>query len=154
LSFPVSKCDFFFTRTAWLLSARVPVICAVFCAESLQLCPAVYFLLECNCFTMSCPFLLCRVNQLHGYIYALPPAFPSHLTTPIPPTEVITEQLAELPVLYSGSPPAFDFTHCCCCCSVTYVVSEPLRPYGLQHARPPCLSLSPGVFSNACPLSW
>ena len=42
MSFPVSECDFLFTRIAWLRSARVPVICAVFCAESLQLCPAVY----------------------------------------------------------------------------------------------------------------
>ena len=25
---------------------------------------------------------------------------------------------------------------------------------GLKHARPPCPSLSPGVFSNLCPLSW
>ena len=30
------------------------------------------------------------------------------------------------------------------------VVSHPLRPHGLHHARPPC----PGVYSNSCPLSW
>ena len=29
-----------------------------------------------------------------------------------------------------------------------------LWPNGLQHARPPCLSLSHGVCSNSCPLSW
>ena len=28
-----------------------------------------------------------------------------------------------------------------------------LRPHGLQHARPPCLSLSPRVHPNPCPLS-
>ena len=28
-----------------------------------------------------------------------------------------------------------------------------LRPHGLQHARPPCPSPSPGVYSNSCPLS-
>ena len=28
-----------------------------------------------------------------------------------------------------------------------------LRPHGLQHARLPCSSLSPGVCSNSCPLS-
>ena len=28
-----------------------------------------------------------------------------------------------------------------------------LQPHGLQHARPPCLSLTPGVYSNSCPLS-
>ena len=28
-----------------------------------------------------------------------------------------------------------------------------LQPHGLQHARLPCPSLSPGVYSNSCPLS-
>ena len=31
------------------------------------------------------------------------------------------------------------------------VVSDSLRPYGLQHARPPCPSPTPGVHSNSCP---
>ena len=34
------------------------------------------------------------------------------------------------------------------------VMSSSLRPYGLQHIRLPCLSLSPGVWSNSCPLSY
>ena len=34
------------------------------------------------------------------------------------------------------------------------VVSNSLRPYGLQQARPPCPSPTPGVYSNSCPLSW
>ena len=34
------------------------------------------------------------------------------------------------------------------------VVSDSLPPYGLQHARLPCLSLFPRVCSNSCPLSW
>ena len=34
------------------------------------------------------------------------------------------------------------------------VVSHCLRPYGLQHARPPCPSPTPRVYSNSCPLSW
>ena len=34
------------------------------------------------------------------------------------------------------------------------VVSDSLWPYGLQHARFPCPSPSPGVCSNSCPLSW
>ena len=29
-----------------------------------------------------------------------------------------------------------------------------VRPHGLQHARPPCPSPTPGVYSNSCPLSW
>ena len=32
------------------------------------------------------------------------------------------------------------------------VVSDTLRPHGLQHARPPCPSPTPGVYSNSCPL--
>ena len=28
-----------------------------------------------------------------------------------------------------------------------------LQPHGLQHARPPCSSPTPGVYSNSCPLS-
>ena len=34
------------------------------------------------------------------------------------------------------------------------VVSYSLWPHGLQHARPPCPSPTPGVYSNSCPLSW
>ena len=33
------------------------------------------------------------------------------------------------------------------------VVSDSLRPRGLQHARPPCPSPTPGVYSDSCPLS-
>ena len=32
------------------------------------------------------------------------------------------------------------------------VVSNSLRPHGLPHARPPCPSPTPGVYSNSCPL--
>ena len=34
------------------------------------------------------------------------------------------------------------------------VVSDSLRPQGLQHARPPCPSPTLGAYSNSCPLSW
>ena len=34
------------------------------------------------------------------------------------------------------------------------VMSNSLRPHGLLYARLLCPSLSPGVFSNSCPLSW
>ena len=34
------------------------------------------------------------------------------------------------------------------------VVSDSLRPQGLQHTRPPCPSSVPRVYSNSCPLSW
>ena len=34
------------------------------------------------------------------------------------------------------------------------VVSDSLLPHESQHARPPCPSPTPGVYSNSCPLSW
>ena len=34
------------------------------------------------------------------------------------------------------------------------VVSDTLRPQGLQHTRLLCPSPSPGACSNSCPLSW
>ena len=34
------------------------------------------------------------------------------------------------------------------------VVSDSLQAHGMQHTRPPCPSLTPGVYSNSCPLSW
>ena len=34
------------------------------------------------------------------------------------------------------------------------VVSYSLRPHGLQHARLPCPSPTPGAYSNSCPSSW
>ena len=36
-------------------------------------------------------------------------------------------------------------------CSVMF---RSLQPHGLQHARPPCPSSIPEVYSNSCPLSW
>ena len=43
-----------------------------------------------------------------------------------------------------------------CSCAVQFsrsVVSDSLRPHGLQHARPSCPSPTPGVYSNSCPSS-
>ena len=34
------------------------------------------------------------------------------------------------------------------------VMSNSLWPHGPQHARPPCPSPTPRVYSNSCPLSW
>ena len=34
------------------------------------------------------------------------------------------------------------------------VVSDSLQPHGLQHARLPCPSPTPGAYSNSCPWSW
>ena len=44
---------------------------------------------------------------------------------------------------------------CVCVRSVQFshsVVSNSLRPHGLQHARPPYPSPTPGAYSNSCPL--
>ena len=35
---------------------------------------------------------------------------------------------------------------------VSSVVSDSMQSHGLQHARFPCLSLTPGAYSNSCPL--
>ena len=69
-------------------------------------------LLEYNCFSVLCQFLLYnKVNQLHVYIYphilpllSLPP------TLPIPPLKVVTKHRADLPVLCSSFPLAIHFT--------------------------------------------
>ena len=37
---------------------------------------------------------------------------------------------------------------------VTDFVSNSFQPHGLQHARPPCPSPTPGAYSNSCPSSW
>ena len=45
--------------------------------------------------------------------------------------------------------------HVCMLSSVQFsrsVVSDSLWPYGLQHARPPSPSPTPGAYSNSCPL--
>ena len=69
-------------------------------------------LLEYNCFTRLCQFLLYnKVNQLYIYIYphissllCLPP------TLPIPPLKVVTKHRADLPVLRSCFPLTIYFT--------------------------------------------
>ena len=59
-------------------------------------------LLEYNCFTMLCQFLLYnKVNQLYAQ---LPP------TLPIPPLQVVTKHRADLPVLCGCFPLASYFT--------------------------------------------
>ena len=37
---------------------------------------------------------------------------------------------------------------------IVETVADSLQPHGLQHTRPPCLSPTPGVHPNSCPLSW
>ena len=42
--------------------------------------------------------------------------------------------------------PSIQFSHS--------VMSDSLRPYGLQHTRLPCPSPTPGAYSNSCISSW
>ena len=89
-------------------------------------------LLEYNCFTMVCQFLLYnKVNQLYIYIYPhissllhLPP------TLPIPPLQVITKHLADLPLLCGCFPLAIYFTF-----SSVYM-SIPLPDFVLAYISP------------------
>ena len=69
-------------------------------------------LLEYNCFTMLCQFLLYnKVNQLYVYIYPhIPSLLPLPPTLPIPPLQVVTEHRVDLPVLCSYFLRAIYFT--------------------------------------------
>ena len=51
---------------------------------------------------------------------------------------------------HTSLPAASQFSSVPFSCSV---VSNSLRPHGLQHARPPCPSPTPRVYSKSCPLS-
>ena len=48
----------------------------------------------------------------------------------------------------------FHNSFCLYCCYSAAKSRLTLRPHGLLHARLPCLSASPAVCSNSCPLSW
>ena len=69
-------------------------------------------LLEYNCFTMLCQFLLYnKVNQLYVYIYPHIPCLlrlPS--TLPIPPLQEVTKHQADFPVQCSCFPLVISFT--------------------------------------------
>ena len=47
----------------------------------------------------------------------------------------------------------FNFLSCFIVQFSRSVMSDSLRPHGLQHVRPPCPSPTPGVYSNSCPSS-
>ena len=68
--------------------------------------------LEYNCFTMLCQFLLySKVHQPYAYIYPHIPAILSlPPTLPIPPLQVVTKHRADLPVLCCCFPLAIYFT--------------------------------------------
>ena len=54
-----------------------------------------------------------------------------------------------------GHSPVLRFNDLCGSVQLSHsIMSDSLRPHGLQHARPPCPSPTPGVYSNPWPLSW
>ena len=80
------------------------------------------------------------------YFYILNPLTPKWL--PLPP--IWSKLLSFYIVLTPLNPFSVVIRVAQFSCSV---VSDTLRPYGLKHARPPCPSPTPGVYSNSCPLS-
>ena len=56
--------------------------------------------------------------------------------------------------LYKIQPFMFLYILSSCYCSVAQSMSNSLQSHGLQHARLPCPSPSPGICSNSCLLSW
>ena len=99
-------------------------------------------LLEYNCFTVVCYFLLYnKVNQLYIYphISSLPPILP------IPPLYVVTEHRADLPVLCSCFPLAIYFTF-------SSVYMSMLLSHFVQAYNSP-LPLSSTPFSMSVPYS-
>ena len=80
------------------------------------------------------PFWSERTQELLAASYC----FPGFQALPPPPGGGDTE-----PSHQEGRPVAFSLS----------VLSDSLRPHGLQHNRLPCLSPSPRACSNSCPLS-
>ena len=58
----------------------------------------------------------------------------------------VTHCAAHLWLVYIVHQQSLSFSH--------YIVSDALWAHGLQHARLPCPSPTPGVYSNSCPLTW
>ena len=76
----------------------------------------------------------------------------------------ILEDDSEASVLKYSTSSLTIFSHLSCCRPMTRVqfnsvhfsrsvMSNSLRPHDLQHARPPCPSPTPRVYTNSCPLS-
>ena len=105
---------------------------------------ATYFflisLLEYNCFTMVCQFLLYnKVNQLYIYIYPhISSLLRLPLTLPIPLLQVVTKHRADLPVLCGCFPVAINFTF------GSVYMSMPLSHFVPAYSSP---SLCPQVHS-------
>ena len=102
-----------------------------------------FFLLEHSCFTMLYYFLLhSKVNPPYIYIHSLCFGFPKMATN----YQLLFSTRHENSSLSLESElSSVQFSRS--------VVSNSLQPHRLQHARLPCPSPTPGVYSNSCPLS-
>ena len=87
------------------------------------------------------------------YWSGLPFPFPGDIPDPGNGPGSPTLQADSLPIELQGKPvvslelgSSVQFS-----CSV---MSDSLRPHKPQHARLPCLSPTPGAYSNSCPSSW
>ena len=94
-----------------------------------------FFILEYDCFTILCWFLLYNeVNQLFVYIH--PSLLDRSPSIPIPPIQVITEHRAELLVLY-GSFPLLSVLH-----MVVYICQSSSPDLYPPPLPPPCADMS------------
>ena len=83
-------------------------------------------------------------NTSHSLFLLQNPLFP--LTISFPPLLSLL-QILDAPLALSMWPRVFSSVQFSCS-----VVSNSLRPHGLQHSSPPCPSPTPRVYSNPCPL--
>ena len=91
-----------------------------------------------------------------------PTSWVTHLASLLPNGEVrgYGVRQTQVRILSAPLPGCANFSLRIFICSVQFssvfshsVVSNSLWPHGLQHARPPCLSPTPRVYPNSCPLS-
>ena len=96
--------------------------------------------------TLPLSFILKEISPSNELPYQLLYYSPGHLSPSILDSNYLCMCLITLTSLYClGLFSSVWFSHS--------AVSDSLPPHGLQHARPPCPSPTPGVYSSSCPLS-
>ena len=105
-------------------------------------------------FKLLCPPLL-KMTYLHQHS-ALVSQFYQHpeLMTCVDPSFLFLDFILSGRKDYLFQVHIFQFQQYLEFSSVTQSCLTLLWPHWLQHARLPCLSSTPGVYSNSCPLSW
>ena len=99
--------------------------------------PSNHFILCCPLLLLSSIFPSIRVSSSES---VLPIRWPNYWSF------TVLSHIFLRKKLFPGSPTVLLLLSCS-------VVSDCLQPHGLQHTRLPCLSLSPRVCSNSCPLN-